>query len=156
MQLGALCGRPLVHHIRGWVAGWIYDVWLDPAAGQVAAFEVCEPDRMQFRCVAPFTVSRSLRYGLAVDIDPEMWQVLERGMRWTSVRNLGEVAVVTSDGEWSCGVTDAECDPETWQLTSFRLHRRWWEIFARRILAADRVIGSGADVLVVAHTWKNP
>jgi hypothetical protein len=149
MQLGLLCGRPLVHDIWGWIAGWIYDVWLDPVARQVAAFEICEPDRMQFQCIAPFAVHRSLRYGLGISIDPDTCQVVEPLMRWTSVRNLGQVAVVTPDGEWSCAVTDADCDPETWRLTDFRLRRRWWEIFAKRTLAADQVLHSGADVLVI-------
>jgi hypothetical protein len=149
MWLGSLCGRPLMHDVWGWIAGWIYDVWLDAAAKQVVAFEICEPDRMQFQYVAPFAVHRSVRYGLGIDIDPDALQVLEPVTRWTSVRNLAQVDVVSLDGEWSCAVTDADCDPETWRLTGFRLRRRWWEIFAKRTLSANRVVHSGADLLVI-------
>jgi hypothetical protein len=78
MQLRTLCGRPLLDSSWGWVAGWIYDVWLDPAAKQVAAFEVCEPDRMQFICVAPFAVHTSRRWGMGIDTDRTGWDELER------------------------------------------------------------------------------
>jgi hypothetical protein len=58
MQLRSLCGRPLVRGIWGWIAGWMYDVWLDLSAGQVAAFEICDANRLQLRNVEPFTLHR--------------------------------------------------------------------------------------------------
>src|SRR3989440_6762798 len=104
MRLGSLCGRPLVHGIWGWIAGWIYDIWLDFRHTRVAAFQICEPDRMQFPCVEPFALRRSTRYGLGIDVDPGKWQVIERDMQWASVRAIEDVTVVSADGEWSCVV----------------------------------------------------
>jgi len=150
MHLKTLCGRPLLHGSWGpLISGWIYDVWLDVAASRVAAFEICESDRMQLRCIAPSTLRRSGHLGFRLDIDPESWTQLDRAPRWTSVRSLEAVAVVCPDGEWSCGLADVECDPETWRLLHFTVDRRRWRIFGQRRLPTDRIIKSGADVIVV-------
>jgi hypothetical protein len=149
MQLRALCGRPLLDSSWGWVAGWIYDVLLDPAANEVAAFEVCEPDRMQFVCVAPFTVHTSARWGMGIDIDRAGWNRVEREPHWMSVRGIQDVTVMSGDGEWSCRVTDVDCDPDTWRLVGFRLRRPRWKIFGKRLLPADQVVSSDAEVIVV-------
>ena len=53
----------------------------------------------------------------------------------------------------ACGATDVECDPETWQLLHFRVDKRVdkrrWRIFGQRTLPTDRIIKSGADVIIV-------
>lgn len=149
MRLGSLSGRPVVHGIWGWIAGWIYDVWLDLRSKRVAAFEICEPDRMQFKWVEPFAVQRSSRYGFAIDADPDNWELVERDMEWASIRNIEHVTVVSPDGEWSCVITDADCDPNTWHVKSFRIKRRWWDLFASRDLAAAHIVNGGSGALVV-------
>jgi hypothetical protein len=150
MQLKTLCGRPLLHGSWGrLISGWIYDVWLDVAASRVAAFEICESDRMQFHCVAPSTLRRSRNLGFRLDIDPECWTQLDRAPGWTSVRSLEAVTVVSPDGEWSCVLTDVDCDPKTWRLLHFRVDRPRWLIFGQRTLPTDRIIKSGADVIIV-------
>jgi hypothetical protein len=149
MRLKSWCERPVVHGIWGWVAGWIHDIWLDLSTGRVAAFEICEANGMQYRYVEPFALRQSSRYGLGIDADPGNWQLVEREMSWASLRTLEQVAVVSADGEWTCVITDADCDPETWQLTSLRIQRHWWELFAKRTLCPDQFVGGGADVLLV-------
>jgi hypothetical protein len=149
MLLGSLCGRPLVHGIWGWIAGWIYDIWLDFRHTRVAAFQICEPDRMQFSCVKPFALRRSTRYGLGIDVDPGKWQVIERDMQWASVRAIEDVTVVSADGEWSCVVTDADCNPHDWRISSLQIRRPWWEFAVSRTLAAEKIVDGGPDVLFV-------
>jgi hypothetical protein len=36
----------------------MYDDWLDLSAGQIAAFEICDANRLQLRKVEPFTLHR--------------------------------------------------------------------------------------------------
>ena len=156
MRLQRLLGRPVVHATWGWIAGWIRDVWIDPHAGRVAAFEVCEADRMQFRCVEPFLVWRSRRHGLAVESDPDRWQTVQHQPSWIPVRDLADVLVLQDDGQRSYRLADAECDPDSWTITRYRIRRRWWELFAARGLAPDRVVAGGPELLVVARDRPAP
>jgi hypothetical protein len=156
MRLGSLSGRPLVHGAWGWIAGWIYDVWLDLASARVAALEICEADRMQFRDVEPFTLQQSTRFGLGIDANPDTWRTIQRDVNWSSLRAIEDFAVITPDGDRSCIVTDADCDPETWQLTGFRIRRQWWDFFAPRTLRTSQLLTGGANLLVAAdnHTTR--
>src|SRR5438270_9292047 len=149
MRLGSLSGRPVVHGIWGRIAGWIYDVWLDFRNARVAAFEICERDWMQSKCVEPFALQRSVRYGFGIDADPDKWKLLERDVHWASVRNIQDVTVVSADGDWTCIITDADCDPRTWEIRSFRIKRRWWDFCAPRDLAAARIVDGGSDALLL-------
>jgi sporulation protein YlmC with PRC-barrel domain len=112
MRLASLSGRPVVHGIWGRIAGWIYDVWLDFRNARVAAFEICERDWMQSKCVEPFALQRSVRYGFGIDADPDKWELVERDVHWASVRNIQDVTVVSADG-----------DPRS-RATATRFHRR--------------------------------
>jgi hypothetical protein len=150
MRLRHLVGRPVVHAAWGWIVGWVRDVWIDPHAGCVAAFEVCMADRMQVRCVEPFLVQRSRRHGLAVESDPDQWQAVQRQPSWIPVRGLADLLVVQDDGQRACRLADAECDPDSWAITRYRIWRRWWELFGARGLAPDRVVAGGPELLVVA------
>jgi hypothetical protein len=151
-----LYGRPLVDGAWGGIAGWIHDVWLDLACARVAALEICESDRMQFRDVEPFTLCQSTRFGLGIDANPDNWRTVNRNVEWSSLRAIEDFAVITPDGERSCIVTDADCDPDTWQLTGFRIRRNWWDFFAPRNLMTYQLLTGGANLLVVAehHTTR--
>lgn len=149
MRLRGLCGQPIVHEIWGSFAGWIHEVWINSDAGRVAAFDVCEADRMQCRYVEPFVVHWSFRYGLGVEADPDEWRTIPRQPHWTALRSLDDVLVVQPDGEWSCQLEDIECDPQSWEITSYRLRRRWWNLLATRHLTPDQVLTGGSDVLVM-------
>ena len=150
MQVRALCDRPLLFGDRGWlIAGRIHDVWLDPAVQRVAAFEVHDCARGEFVCVAPFTLRANPHLESGLDADPETWTQLDRAPHWTSARSIEEVIIVSGDGDWSCDVTDAECDPLTWRLVRYRIRRPRWRIFGRRTLAANVVVGSSADAMIV-------
>lgn len=150
MQLRALCGRPLLLGSGGWlIAGWITDVLLDPAAKRVAAFEVRESDRREILCVAPFAVKKSAHLPTGLDTDPDTWTYLDRAPGWTSTHAIDEVTVVSRDGEWLPGLTDAQCDPLTWRLVAYRLRRPWWSVFGKRTLPAQVVVASSADVMIV-------
>jgi hypothetical protein len=126
-------------------------VWLEPRSRCVAAFEIFEADRLQVTYLQPFAVHRSVRYGLGLDIDADTWSVLDLDPRWTSVRDLEDITVISPDAEWSCVFNDAECDPDTWLLTSFRIRRAWWKLLASRSVSADRLVDGSSNLLVVAN-----
>ena len=91
MRLRELCGQPVTHETWGWIAGWIHDVWINSRAGRIAAFDVCEADRLQSRYVEPFVVHWSFRYGLGVEADPDEWRTVARQPHWTALRDLDDV-----------------------------------------------------------------
>ena len=124
-------------------------MWLDFRNARVAAFEICERDWMQSKCVEPFALQRSVRYGFGIDADPDEWELVERDVHWASVRNIQDVTVVSADGDWTCIITDADCDPRTWEIRSFRIKRRWWDFCAPRDLAAARIVDGGSDALLL-------
>jgi hypothetical protein len=74
---------------------------------------------------------------------------IERDIEWASVRKIEEVTVVSPDREWSCVVSDAECDPRTWEITYFRIRRPWWAVFGTSTLQAANLVEGGSDVLLV-------
>jgi hypothetical protein len=133
------------------MVGWIHDVWLEPRSSCVAALEICEADRLQVRYVRPFAMHRSVRYGLGIDVETDTWCLLDLDPRWTSVRKLEDVTVISPDGEWSCVLNDAECDPDTWLLTSLRIRRAWWKVLASGSVSADRLIDGSSNLLVIAR-----
>lgn len=149
MRLRELCGQPVTHETWGWIAGWIHDVWINSRAGRIAAFDVCEADRLQSRYVEPFVVHWSFRYGLGVEADPDEWRTVARQPHWTALRDLDDVLVVQPDGEWSCRLADVECDRRTWEITRYLLRRRWWNLLAQQRLAPDEVLAGGSDVLLI-------
>ena len=125
MHLRRMCGRPLVHGTWGWIAGWLEDVWLDLRNRRVAAFEIFEAHQLERVRIAPIAVSPSVRFGIAIEADFDRWQIVHREPEWVAFSKLDEVIVTSSNGERSCTLVDIEADPETWQLTRFRVRRPW-------------------------------
>jgi uncharacterized protein YrrD len=150
MRLQHLVGRPVVHAAWGWIVGWVRDVWIDPHARCVAGFEIWLADRMQLQCVEPFWVRQSQRLRMAIESDPDHWQPIQRQPSWIRIRDLADVLVVQDDGQRSWRLADAECDPDSWEITRYKVRRGWWDLFGARGLDPDRVVAGGPELLVIA------